>query len=342
MNLAQAHDTQMQINGVRRLASETKGSFTIESSLIFPIIFMISLVLIFGSLFFYQKAGLYYIASTAADRTAFVWDNSYKDLKTGAYELGQNDGLYWRMSDSISDMFGFAVENVPSTFKFPEQNSEVGLSGPLKKLQNGAKQFNEGITGTITYTHQLLDRRVKVQLQSWFQLPFFAETYLTNIMHAEASSGVVEPVEFIRSVDLVRTYIKELQDRGITKQESKQALDEFLYLKSPASFDVHRQAHDYLQLLVNGREIHLETTHGVRRVDAFDSQAISHQAYLTFNEKNIRLQLTKDAELLTNGYKIKGVVWHFFRRTNQNGRVGPSDQLRADIESKGIVVIIHD
>lgn len=328
---------------LRSLLREAKGSFTIESSLIVPIIFIITLVLIFGSLFFYQKAGLYYIASTVADRTAYVWDNSYKDARTGEFELGQNDGLYWRLShDSVSDMFGFIVQNDPSTFKFPEQNTEIGLSGPLKKLQNGAKQLTEGLTGTLTYTHHLLDRRVKVELQSWFHLPLFAEAYLPDIIHAEASSGIVEPVEFIRSIDLVSTYVKELQDRGVTKQAAKEALDEFLRLKSPASFDVHRQAHDYLQLLVNGKEIHLETTHGIRRVDAFDSQAVSHQAYLTFNERNIRVQLAKDAELLANGDKVKGVVWHFFRRTDQNGRVGPSNELRAAIESKGIVVVIHD
>jgi hypothetical protein len=328
---------------MKRLLKGTLGSFTIESSLIFPLIFMVTLILIFGSLIFYQKAGLYYTASTLVDRTAYVWDNSYKDPYTGSFEPGQNDGLYWRISnDSVSDMFGFAVQNTPMVLQFPGQLSEEGLNLPLKKLQIGANQLSEGISGTLTYTNHWFDRRIKVKLQSWLHLPSFAESYISDQIYVEADSGVVDPVEFIRSIDLVNTYAKELRDRGIRKQAAKDALDEFLELKSPASFDIHRQAHNYLQLLVNGREIHLETSHGVRRVDAFDGQGVSHQAYLTFNEKNIRLQLAKDAELLTNGNKVGGVVWHFFRKTNQKGRVGPSEQLRADIESKGIVVIIHD
>lgn len=173
-------------------------------------------------------------------------------------------------------------------------------------------------------------------------LPSFTKPFTFAEMDAEALATIVDPVDFIRTVSLVETYAKKLRDQNVSKQAASDAIDEFLGIQTPATFAIHRDAHLYLQQLVNGREVHFETSHGMRMVDAFDPNQISHQAFLTFNTTNLRLQLAKDAELLLKGDKVKGVVWHFFRRTGQTGRVGPSDNLRREIEEHGIVVVIHD
>ncbi len=303
----------------RRLVTDQRGSFTVESSLVFPIVFIVTLLVIFASLFFYQKATLYYTAATLADRTAYQWNHSF-----------HNDGLYWRM---LSDRRAAS----PIT-----NNDSLPTSGSLKKLQTAASSVTKGIRGSINYSNDLFDRRITVELENWFYAPIFTKSFLSNRILIEASSGVIDPVEYIRTIELIQTLGKDLVSKGISREQAKKALEEFLGIHSPGSFATHREAHAYLKLLVDGKELRLSTSYGVRVLDAFDRYSISNQAYLTFNESNLKLQLAKDAELLLKGDVVKGVVWHFFRRTNQTGRVGPSDAMRAEIESKGILVIIHD
>lgn len=323
--------------------SDERGRFTVEATLLFPFIFIIVLTLIFGSLYVYQKTVLYYTASTIAERTAYVWDNSHKNHRTGAFNVQQYDDLYWRISgDSVSDIFSFIKRNEATTFQLPEQLAQPSLRGPAVKLKNGAEQLVDGLQGELSYRNRFVDRRVQVTLSSGLQLPSFTHPFLPHEVQAESSATIVDPVEFIRTVTLVDQYARKLGEKMVTKQKTNKALNEFLGNDSPATFATHQEALAYLQSFVQGKERHLDTSHGKRMIDAFDQYSISHQAFLTFNTTNLRLQLAKDAELLADGSVVKGVVWHFFRRTNQTGTVGPSEQLRREIESKGIVVVIHD
>lgn len=57
-----------------------KGMFTIEASLIFPTIFIVTLALILFSLVVYEKVVVYEKAHLIAERTSFTWDNSKKKI----------------------------------------------------------------------------------------------------------------------------------------------------------------------------------------------------------------------------------------------------------------------
>src|SRR5699024_10636562 len=86
----------------KRFRKNEKGMFTLEASLIFPIIFVVTISLILFSLVFYQKVVVYQKANMIAERTAYTWDNSQKDFNTGSFAENQyssmdaGDGLYWR------------------------------------------------------------------------------------------------------------------------------------------------------------------------------------------------------------------------------------------------------
>lgn len=331
---------------VRRFYGDERGSFTIEANIVFPLIFLITLLLVFAALFFYQKTVLYYTATTVAERTAHIWDNSFKDPITGAHRYDEHDDLYWRWTqDRVSDMFGFIHTRSPETVHLPQQ-TDVGNTGDEAgvryKLLVAAKQLKPHVTGTVMYSHRILQRSVQVSLERSMGMPGFTKPFLSDEMNVEADASVIDPVEFIRTVSLIESYAKQLQQYNVSRQAASDAIDEFLGIQSPATFAIHHDAHMYLMQLVDGREQHFETSHGTRMVDAFDPHHISHQAFLTFNTANLRLQLAKDAELLMKGDIVKGVVWHFFRRTGQTGRVGPSDSLLREIEEQGIVVVIHD
>ncbi|QGS68926.1 hypothetical protein CV093_12355 [Oceanobacillus sp. 143] len=90
------------------------GAFTIEASLVFPILLMLTLSFILFAIVIYQQSVLHYSANTVAERVAFVWDNSDKDIDTGAFDkyttFDGGDGLYWRLTnDQYLSQFGIDI-----------------------------------------------------------------------------------------------------------------------------------------------------------------------------------------------------------------------------------------
>ncbi len=51
--------------------------------------------------------------------------------------------------------------------------------------------------------------------------------------------------------------------------------------------------------------------------------------------------MPKDLELLKKGVQVKGVVWHFFKTSNQD-KIKLSQGLRKELERSGIVVVFHE
>jgi len=194
----------------------------------------------------------------------------------------------------------------------------------------------------LSYTNELFNRKVEFDLNAFVQMPQLVWFLWGKPLQTEAVARVSEPAEFMRTIDLARSYAAELKRRFIDKDQADDAFAEFMQKKEPDSFRYHDDAADYLRKQVKGVKTSLETSYGTRIIDAMDGQDIVHQAYLTFTESQIREQMVKDVELLRKGDPVKGVVWHFFKRTGQTKAVGPSAQLRQELEDNGIVVVVHD
>ncbi|NBI27862.1 TadE/TadG family type IV pilus assembly protein [Chengkuizengella marina] len=320
---------------------DRRGNFTIESTLVLPIIFIVTLSTLFLSLFIYQKVILYSISSLTAERISFNWDNSFKDPITGRVSSETLDDLYWRaFQDSISQIFLFGSNEREVVLELPIQNNANGSSSVLKKMQNSAHLLSDSFIGKIVYSNHLVSRKVSVELNRFIQIPKVMK--MNNHVYSYVESSITEPVEFIRNIDLLRTYIQELKQRKINQNKVKDAFNQFFDFESPTSFAKHGDAAIYLEKLVKGNKYKLHTSYGIRKIDALDSNGIAHQAYLTFNENQLRSQMVKDIELLNNGEEVRGVIWHFFRKHNQTVTVGPSKAFVSELESKGIVVVIHD
>ncbi len=208
---------------LRRKKNE-KGSFTIEASLLFPIIFLALVAMIFFSIFVYQKVVLYYIASEVAERVAFHWDNSNKDPYTGAFSIEDRDPLYWRLTDDniLDILFNTNSEykrtvNLSSDERSLPTADDVPL--PTKKLYNIANIIPKGIEGKLTYKNNWIERKVTVELYSPIKLPLFLQTILGNKVTATASATITDPIEFIRNIDFVRKYSNALMDNKDTISE---------------------------------------------------------------------------------------------------------------------------
>jgi hypothetical protein len=200
------------IASLKNLKSSDKGSFTIEASLVFPIILMLTIFMQFFSVYVYQKVILYNQASFIAQRAAHSWDNSYKDPVTGGFKDGkvQYDGLYWRItSDNMFDFMGLITGESPGevTVKFEtDDNKNLKRPDPNFKLNNAFKsrfeKVGENLDGQITYTNNLIDRKITVTLNNPIQLPFWGN----RLMSATVTTRVTDPAEFMRTFNLIRTY----------------------------------------------------------------------------------------------------------------------------------------
>ncbi|WP_165452284.1 TadE/TadG family type IV pilus assembly protein [Paenibacillus thalictri] len=331
---------------MKNLFRKETGTFSIEATLTFPLIVLLTFSVVFACLFFYQKVTVYHTASVAVQRAAFVWDNSAKDPVTGQFDVQHNDGLYWRLfQDDALDIFKlmFGVKKAEVTLPASSNAGSTGVAA--KKLLTVSGGMAPSVTGQLIYTNRLLLRTVEAHLSQPFRAPAQVQGWLhLHRVTAEEAAYVVEPVELIRTVDLIRTFIQEVKGL-ISPKAAAELLQEPGKLEQQAPvFSSHEQAAAYLRKLVTGTEqkiIIAAAPERVRLVDALDANGIAHQAYYSFTEKQLlEEQLVKDVDMLKQG-KVQGVVWHFFKQKSKD-KVLISDSLRSELLKKGISVVIHE
>ncbi|BFH16348.1 pilus assembly protein [Paenibacillus melissococcoides] len=214
-----------KLRGWLRSVQEEEGSMIVEASLVFPVIFYCTLAILFFAMLIYQTVLSSHAAELAAERAAAFWDNSRKEAVTGAFEAGQQDGLYWRLlDDRMLDKVlgrGFGGEN--HMVKLPA--AAAGGSLPERKLIRAARLVPDVFHGKMSYENGLLDRRITAALDK----PLY-QTMFRNIAGREHSnegqavSAIVEPAEFIRTVEFARymaAKLKEWKGQGVPTREAE-------------------------------------------------------------------------------------------------------------------------
>lgn len=189
---------------LRKFKEQEKGMFTLEASLIFPIIFISTIALILVSLIIYNQLVVYQRAHIIAERVAFSWDNSAKDLKTGSF--GENeyttmpggDGLYWRVGQigsSFINKLGGTTETAATSRKISKANTESSAMLPSAVVVVEQPDF-----GT-------LNPQVSVTITSDFRVPEILANFIsTDKYEVTAYASVKDPVEIIRTTDMVIEY----------------------------------------------------------------------------------------------------------------------------------------
>lgn len=275
------------------------------------------------------------IAALSADRVAYNWDNPNKDLITGAYDIHQNDSLYWRVKDSLEQT---------STIVIPSALPAGMETGAKQKLQKISSRLPQGIKGRLTFKNRLIERKVEIQLSRMIAPLAFLGNWLgdSKALAVRSSAYVVEPVEFIRNTALALTYLPLLR-QSITGKEAAEAIedrDDEVILSELITSEA--EASNYIRRLVHGHSVVMDTedTGESRKIDALDPDGIAHEAKYTVNNKQAHQEILKDVELIRKGW-IKGAVWHFFR-IQKTGLTGLTPALRKDLEEHGIIVVIHN
>ncbi|QGH34092.1 hypothetical protein GI584_08695 [Gracilibacillus salitolerans] len=194
-------------NKWKMLRKDEKGMFTIEASLVFPIIFITTIALILFSLVIYEKVVIYQKAQLIAERTSFTWDNSYKDFDTGEFPINayttmdNGDGLYWR-TNFIGKQF---IEKV-----FPNRLKGAGDDKIERARTEGSAMFTSGDVQIEEPSALGFDRRVKVTVNGNLKLPDFVDLLADQEFTAKTSASIKDPVELIRTTDFIVHYGKEV------------------------------------------------------------------------------------------------------------------------------------
>lgn len=159
----------MNFSRVNRLKKE-EGSFTVEASLIFPVVLFILVLLLFFTMYMYQKTFLNQHAYAASERAAYSWDNSNKQAMTGEFVAGEHDNLYWRLTDDrmLGALFGWAGADNQVSVSIP-----AGEGGSLseQKLAQAVQHMPSAMKGTIEYQNSLIQRKVTTKLDQVISLP---------------------------------------------------------------------------------------------------------------------------------------------------------------------------
>lgn len=218
-----------------------------ESSMVMPAVFLALLVMLLFSMYVYQKVVVYYTASISAERAAFRWDNSHRDPASGIGATGQYDGLYWRMSHdgALHSLFGLGSDEGNDGMSVPvgrtggdnaagadtssTANAANTDSLPAAKLSRTAGRIPDFYEGEMKYLFGLAQKRIEVKLRKGMMIPPLELLLGHSEPAARSSAAVVDPVEFIRNVDLVRYYIAKFgqgSGSGAKRTQAAQVLNE--------------------------------------------------------------------------------------------------------------------
>jgi hypothetical protein len=329
----------------RKIAARNDGTFTIEASLVMPVVLLSTVGFLLLALLVYRQGAMYSQAALIADRMAYVWDNSHKDPISGSFAIAARDGLYWRLTQDHAFGLNALFADEPSvTVELPTEIPQSQYNLAKQKLSRAADLLPSGQPVRLSYSKKLLIRSIGVELNAPTRSPTLAELLdFPETIGEAAKSNVVDPVEFIRTIDFARSYAAQLLD-SLPSGEAGELLGRTASLSPSDALKFNGHDIDvvpYLQQLVNGRPEEYPSNYGVRHIDALDKSGVAHQAFCTYNSRNLAdVQLPKDADLLKKG-AVKGVVWHFF--TNCRGTQSkPSQRLLQKLRDMGIVAAIHN
>lgn len=297
----------------RHFVVDQSGSYALESGIVFPVVFILSIVLFLMPFAIYAQVETQYRTQYAVNEAATQWVHRADDILQNETGWQREDGLYWRLTTFSGGSW---------LQKFEPQDS---------------------FEGDLLYDKGLFISSIEGQFHAPLHLPSYYDVIPTYQVGA-SKAWITDPVEWIRTIDMIRVYGAELINRQKTKADSDQALQKFLGWQGDNEFSSHDPAAKYLRQLVNGIETQKSTPYGTRKMDALTSSGTLHQAYLTFRingKSGLRAQMEKDAYLLKEG-EVEAVVWHFFKRKGDSGTVGPSESFIQELKQNGITVVIHD
>lgn len=180
----------------------SKGSATLELTIIFPVIMLVFFSLVFLSMHLYQKLITLDAATYTASQAAATWDNSHKEFEGGFLPAWKNDGLYWRLLNDRPGS-GLAAEKTGYASSFLNHRLAPGA------ITTAAPEEPEV---EVSYVNSIIRRTVRAEVSGRLFSP--VSPLIKNLAgdgyEVSAESDVAEPAEFIRICDLGGEYLEKI------------------------------------------------------------------------------------------------------------------------------------
>ncbi len=207
---------------VKGLRGSNKGAFTVEATLVVPVILLVLFLLIYCFMILYQTVVLNRAAAFTAQQGAEVWLDSRKIIETGEFGSTAMDGLYTRvlndyllevdrplmdaeavdLSKSLETLYGEASTNSSDVKDKKLYQIKAGL---FKNLKGGILK-PEKTTVDVKFTNRMLERKLDVTITQEVRIPlgmlksiFSGKSTLT--LEGRGTAAVAEPAEYIRNID---------------------------------------------------------------------------------------------------------------------------------------------
>ncbi|OUM97862.1 MAG: hypothetical protein BAA02_07285 [Paenibacillaceae bacterium ZCTH02-B3] len=213
--------------------SDASGSLSVEASMVFPVVLLLTMVLVLYALYTAKLVLVHYGTAVLAERAAYNWPNSAAEWRTGAYPAGRHDGLYWRLAEDalLQALFPAGGESRDAEEPFPPDGPPAdGAQGLVtRKLRRAAETAPEWLKGTVGWKNRLLIRSVVAEASDpAAALPL--RRFWNGVPEARASVSAlaVEPAEFVRSFELARYYTAKFKRQGERAESYRREAGEVL------------------------------------------------------------------------------------------------------------------
>ncbi len=169
----------------KKLYKPAKGSFTVEASIIFSVVFLLVAALVYLFIIMYQYALIQSVADQAANVGAYHYVNQYGTEYTSKSDFN----LYWRIIDTDSEG------------KKSKLNSYIG-----KKLDKSILDSTNYSDNSTSY--KFLLKQLDISIQEQYPLPIGSLFRIFGVsptlnLKAEATSPLDDNAEFVRNLDIV-------------------------------------------------------------------------------------------------------------------------------------------
>ncbi|EPR08277.1 TadE/TadG family type IV pilus assembly protein [Ruminiclostridium papyrosolvens] len=164
----------------------TKGSFTVEASLVFSLVFLMVAAFVYIFVIMYQYVNIQSIADEAVTKGAYYYVNQTGE-KYSSYKINE---LYWRIYDT-------------------NKNEKIsGISNYVNKLLDKSILPTEKNISVNT-NNKILMKNLQIEIQEIYPLPvgnMFDIFGLSPVLSlkAVATSPLDDNAEFIRNMDIVK------------------------------------------------------------------------------------------------------------------------------------------
>ncbi len=162
-----------------------RGSFTVEASIIFSLVFLITVLLVYVFIIMYQYIVLQGVTSETSNRGAYFYVNQ-SDLRNN--NLIKSD-LYWRIFDSK------AQSKTDSIKSYASESLEPAIITTTKEVN-------------VNTSFSYLIKHIKVTIIEHYPIPIGGMLTVFGIspslqLQAQTSSPLEDNAEFVRNLDMI-------------------------------------------------------------------------------------------------------------------------------------------